>query len=221
MIRPLKINEAMELLGSDFVANFQRDMSAIISPLRRHLELKRPLSMGKELWEYVVADSIPGAVWNGAGHSLADVILTDNVVADIKSLSYNPKSTATTEASMYQCFDQNAKTFFKDKDKQSLWNLYVNGWFDKAYGFDKYYIFAIMRQKESIDCKLICFEVTSERPVFNDELCTFTNKSMKIAGMADSEFVKIRYYNSKSRLEIMFTKRCWTDEEYALPIFKY
>lgn len=221
MIRPLKVNELTKLLGNDFVTNFQQDMSAIVSPLRRHLGLKRPLSMGKELWEYVVADSIPGAVWNGAGHSLADVILADGKVADIKSISYMPKSKITTEASMYQCFDQNAKTFFNLKDKESLWNLYVNGWFNKAHSFEKYYIFAILRQKESINCTLTCFEVTNTCPPFDETLCTFTGKSMKIDGIADSDFIKIRYYNSKSRLEIMFTSRCWSDVEYTLPIFKY
>lgn len=221
MIRPLKVSEITALLGNDFVTNFQSDMSAIISPLRKHIGLSRPLSMGKELWEYVVADAIPGAIWNGAGHSLADVILPNNTVADIKSISYGPKGKITTEASMYQCFNQEAENFFNIKDKESLWNLFVDGWYNKTQSFNKYYIFAILRQKESIDCTLTCFEVTNTRPAFNDALCSFTGKSMKIDGLADSEFVKIRYYNSKSRLEIMFTNKCWSDSDYALPIFKY
>ena len=76
MIVPLTAQQTMDLVGPGFVTTFQTEMDAIMLPLRKHIALGRPLSMGKELWEYVVADSIPGAVWNGAGHSLIDVMIT-------------------------------------------------------------------------------------------------------------------------------------------------
>ena len=39
--------------------------------------------------------------------------------------------------------------------------------------------------------------------------------------MADPEFAKVRYYNSKSRLEILFQQKCWTDPNYSFPIYKF
>jgi len=221
MIVPLTAQQTMALLGPGFVATFQSEMDAIVAPLRKHIALGRPLSMGKELWEYVVSDSIPGAVWNGAGHSLIDVMITPGVGADVKSLSYGPQSKQTTEASMYQNFDQDAKQFFINKDKQSLWNLYVNGWFAKAQSFKKYYLIGILREKATLDCNLCAFEVTDTVPMFSDTLCTFTGTMMNILGITDQDFLKVRYYNSKSRMEILFHKKCWTDPIYTLPIYKF
>ena len=221
MIVPLTVQQTMALLGPSFVTTFQAEMDAIVAPLRKHIALGRPLSMGKELWEYVVADSIPGAVWNGAGHSLIDVMITPGVGADVKSLSYGPKSKQTTEASMYQNFDQDAKQFFSSQDKQSLWNLYIDGWFSKAHTFKKYYLIGILREKATLNCNICAFEVTDTVPTFTNDLCTFTKKMMYITGIADQDFLKIRYYNSKSRLEILFQEKCWADPAYTLPIYTY
>jgi hypothetical protein len=221
MIVPLTAQQTMALLGTTFVSTFQAEMDAIVAPLRKHIARGRPLSMGKELWEYVVADSIPGAEWNGAGHSLIDVMITPGVGADVKSLSYGPKSKQTTEASMYQNFDQDAKQFFSNRDKQSLWNLYINGWFSKAHSFKKYYLIGILREKATLNCNICAFEVTDSVPTFTDDLCTFTKKMMYITGIADQDFLKIRYYNSKSRLEILFQEKCWTDPVSTLPIYKF
>ena len=221
MIVPLTVQQTTALLGPNFVSTFQTEMDAIMAPLRKHIALGRPLSMGKELWEYVVADSIPGAEWNGAGHSLIDVMITPGVGGDVKSLSYGPKSKQTTEASMYQNFDQDAKQFFINRDKQSLWNLYVNGWFGKAHSFKKYYLIGILREKATLNCNICAFEVTDAVPIFSDTCCTFTKKMMYITGIADPDFLKIRYYNSKSRLEILFQEKCWTDPAYTLEIYKF
>lgn len=217
----MTVQQTTALLGPNFVSTFQSEMDSIINPLRKHIALGRPLSMGKELWEYVVSDSIVGAVWNGAGHSLIDVMITPGVGGDVKSVSYNSKSKQTTEASMYQNFDQNAKQYFASGNKQAIWDLYVKGWFGKAHSFSKYYLIGIMREKESLDCNLCCFEVTDVVPTYSDSLFTCTNTMMHINGLADPDFIKIRYYNSKSRMELQFTKKCWTDPQYALPIFKF
>ena len=217
----MTLQQTMALLGPSFVSTFQSEMDAIMAPLRKHITLGRPLSMGKELWEYVVSDSIPGAVWNGAGHSLIDVMITPGVGADVKSLSYGPRAKQTTEASMYQNFDQNAKQFFINQDKQSLWNLYVNGWFNKVHSFKKYYLIGILREKATLDCNLCAFEVTELVPAFSDMLCSFTGTMMNISGIANPDFLKIRYYNSKSRMEILFQEKCWTDPAYTLPIYKF
>jgi hypothetical protein len=219
MIVPLTAQQTMTLLGPNFISTFQSEMDAIMAPLRKHIALGRPLSMGKELWEYVVADSIPGAVWNGAGHSLIDVMLTPGVGADVKSLSFGTGAKHTTEASMYQNFDQDAEQFFINRDKQSLWNLYINGWFTKVHSFKKYYLIGILREKETLNCNMCAFEVTDSIPAFVDSNCTFTKKMMHVLGIANQDFLKIRYYNSKSRLEILFQEKCWKDSTYTVPIY--
>jgi hypothetical protein len=221
MIVPLTTQQTTTLLGPDFVPTFQTIMDRVIHPLRGWIDRGWPLSLGKELWEYAVTDSIVGAEWNGAGHSLIDVMITPGVGADVKSISFGAKAKQTTEASMYQNFNQDAELFFNNRDKQSLWNLYVNGWFNKAHTFEKYYLIGILREKATLNCNMCVFEVTDTAPVFADSFCTFTKKMMYISGVADQDFIKIRYYNSKSRLEILFQEKCWTDPLYTLPIYKF
>ncbi len=220
-IVPMPVADIQTLLGESFVKTFQKEMNAIIKPLRKHIEKGRPLSMGKELWEYVISDSIKGAEWNGAGHSLIDVKLSSGCGIDVKSVSKNIKSKNTTEASMFQNFNQDAKIHFKNKDSDGVWKIYVDGWCKKVDSFDQYYLIGIIREKETLNCSLCCFVVNKGDVPFIEENTRYTGKSIKISGLADPDFISIRYYNSKSRLEILFTQKCWSDPEYCLPIFKY
>lgn len=220
-INPMTVDQINSLLGKDFVKKFQKEMNSIIRPLRKHIEKGRPLSMGKELWEYVVSDSIEGAEWNGAGHSLIDVMLSSGCGIDVKSVSKNIKSKNTTEASMFQNFNQDAKTHFKNKDSQGVWEIYVNGWCKKVDSFEQYYLIGIVREKETLNCSLCCFSVDKGIIPFIEENTKYTGKSIKMFGLADPDFINVRYYNSKSRLEILFTKKCWSDPTFCLPIFKF
>ena len=118
MIAPLTANETKALLGEDFSQIFQTEMDLIIAPLRKYIAKGFPLALGKEQWEYVVTESVPNAVWCGAGKSLIDVSIGDNKGIDVKGVGRGKKAKSTAEASMFQCFDQNAKTFFKNKDSK-------------------------------------------------------------------------------------------------------
>ena len=220
-ITPIPVVDIQSLLGNNFVELFQTEMSAYIAPYRKNILRGRPLSMGQELWEYAVADSIPGAEWNGAGHSMLDVKLGENTGIDVKTVGRNKKSNSTAEASMFQNFNQDAKTAFKNKDSKGIWDIYIDGWTTKVDLFDEYYLLGIIREKETINCSLCCFKVSKGNIPFLEDLCNYTGKFIKISGLADPDFISIRYYNSKSRLEIQFLKKCWTDPEYCLPIFKY
>lgn len=220
-INPLTVDELTDLIGKDFVVNFQKEMDPVLQPLRKHIALGRPLSLGKELWEYAVADAINGAEWNGAGHSLIDVRIGNDIGIDVKSVSKQTRSSNTTEASMFQNFNQDAKTHFSNRNSQGVWDIHVAGWLDKIQNIKEYYLLAIVRDKESLDCSLCGFKAENNKLDYLAERCTFNNASMKIADIADPEFINIRYYNSKSRLEITFTKKCWTDKNYALPIYRF
>ena len=212
--------ESQTLLGQNFAEIFQAEMDFIVAPLRKYINKGFPLALGKEQWEYVVTEAIPNATWCGAGKSLIDVSIGENKGIDVKGVGRGKKSKTTAEASMYQCFDQDAKTFFKNNDPESLWKLYVDGWIDKATKFDEYYLVAIIREKETLNCSVCCFKVTDVRPKFEKDNCRFNRCSVMINGLADPDFIKIRYYNSKSRLEILFQQRCWNDPIYSFPIYK-
>ena len=220
-LTPMPTTEITALVGVDFVKNFQAEMDPILQPLRKHIAKGRPLSLGKELWEYAVADAIAGAEWNGAGHSLIDVKIGNNIGIDVKSVSKQKKSTNTTEASMFQNFNQDAKTHFQNNNAEGVWNIHVTGWLFKIATVKEYYLLGIIRDKATLDCSLCGFKVTNTAIDYLDENCAFTGKSIKVSGIADSAFINVRYYNSKSRLEIMFTKKCWTDVNYCLPIYKF
>ena len=219
-IVPMTVTEAQQILGKNFAETFQTEMDLIVSPLRKYINKGFPLALGKEQWEYVVTEAIPDATWCGAGKSLIDVSIGDNKGIDVKGVGRGKKSKATAEASMYQCFDQDAKTFFKNKDSASLWKLYVDGWVDKAKKFNEYYLFAIIREKETLNCSVCCFRVSDVRPTFLADNCRFNKCSVMIDGVADPDFIKIRYYNSKSRLEILFQEKCWNDPAYSFSIYK-
>jgi hypothetical protein len=220
MITPLKVEETKRLLGDSFISTFQSEMNSIIDPLRKYLKRGFPLSMGKELWEYVVADSIQNATWNGAGNSVADVLLSNGHGIDVKTVGRSGNSKISGEASMLQSFDQENKKHFREQNGQALWENYVGGWYKKVSAFEKYYLIGIIRQKETLDCTLIMFEVTNSPPIFSEDKFDFLNKSGKLYDLVDPNFAKIRYTNSKSRIEIQFKEPSWTDPEYCLPIFR-
>lgn len=220
-INPLTKAELETLVGPTFVTTFQAEMDSILAPLRKHIAKGRPLSLGKELWEYAVADSIVGADWNGAGHSFIDVRIGADTGIDVKSVSRQVKSKTSTEASMFQNFNQDAKTHFKDGNAEGVWNIHVNGWLSKIDDIKNYYILGIIREKESLNCSLCGFKVTNQKPKYKDELVKFNKTTLKIFGLVDPDFANIRYYNSKSRLEITFNKKCWTDTNHYLEIYKF
>lgn len=220
-ITPMTVTELLGLVGKDFVTKFQAEMDPVIAPLRKHITQGRPLSLGKELWEYAVADSIPKATWNGAGHSVVDVRIGKDIGIDVKGVSKNNKSKFTTEASMFQNFNQDAKTHFTSGDAEGVWNIHVKGWLSKIKEVKNYYILGIIREKETLNCSLCGFKVTALDLDYTTESVKFKKTSMSLFGLADQDFINIRYYNSKSRIEIMFTSKCWTDSKYALPIYKF
>lgn len=220
-INPLTATELVNLVGSNFVTNFQSEMDPILQPLRKHIAQGRPLSLGKELWEYAVADSIIGGVWNGAGHSFIDVRIGNDIGIDVKSVSKQSASKTTTEASMFQNFNQDAKTHFSNKNAEGVWDIHVKGWLSKISDIKEYYILGIIREKETLNCSLCGFKVSNIQVDYNQDFVKFNRTSINLSGLADPNFINVRYYNSKSRLEITFNKACWTDTTYCLPIYKF
>jgi hypothetical protein len=217
----MTVTEISTLVGANFSTAFQTEMDSILAPLRRHIALGRPLSLGKELWEYAVSDSIPGAVWNGAGHSLIDVKIGTDIGIDVKSVSKQEKSKLTTEASVFQNFDQAAKTHFGQQNTQGVWDIHVQGWLDKISSVTQYYMLAIIRDKQSLNCCLAGFRVVDTVTTLVECGYRYTGTTIKFHDLIDPAFADIHYYNSKSRLEIKFRRKCWTDPLYHLPIYQF
>lgn len=220
-LTPMTVTELTALVGNSFVPTFQMEMDHILAGHRKHISKGRPLSLGKEMWEYAVADSIPNADWNGAGHSLIDVTVGSTIGIDVKGVSKQKKSKNTTEASMFQNFNQDAKTHFTNTNPQGVWDIHVSGWLNKIATVPNYYMLGIIRDKETLDCSLCGFKVANTTAMYLKENFVFNRASIKIAGLADPDFINIRYYNSKSRLEIIFTSKCWKDPAYSLPVYKF
>jgi hypothetical protein len=213
--------EIIQLVGPDFVTKFQEEMDLILEPLRKHIAKGRPLSLGKELWEYAVADSIAGGEWCGAGKSIVDVRIGSDIGIDVKSVSRNSSGTGTTEASMFQTFQEETKQYFNNGDTQSIWDLFVEGWIKKVSSVKNYYLIAIVREKETLNCAMSCFKVTDHKLLYEQSKCKFTKKSMKVSGIIDPDFANTIVYSSKTRLEIKFKKTLWQNEKYSLPIYKF
>lgn len=219
-LTPMTVTEIESLLGKDFSKTFQTEMDLIINPLRKYIAKGYPLALGKEQWEYVVAESIPKAEWCGAGKSIIDVRVQDKGI-DVKGVSKQDKSKSTTEASMYQTFQEETKAYFNAKDTQKIWSLFVDGWLSKVKSVKEYYLIGIVREKETLNCSLCCFKVNSTDLLYEDKLCNFTSKSMKVEGLGDPDFIETRVYSSKTRLEIKFKNKVWSDTAYCLQIYKF
>ncbi len=219
-LTPMTVSEIEKLLGKNFSKTFQKEMDLIINPLRKYIAKGYPLALGKEQWEYVVSESIPNAEWCGAGKSIIDVKVND-IGIDVKGVSKQDTSKSTTEASMYQTFQEETKAYFNSKDKNKIWSLFVDGWLKKVKSVKEYYLIGIVREKETLNCSLCCFKVSKTDLLFEDSLCNFTNKSMKVNGIGDPDFIETRVYSSKTRLEIKFKNKVWSDPKYCLQIYKY
>lgn len=219
-LTPMTVPEIEKLLGKDFPKTFQKEMDLIINPLRKYIAKGYPLALGKEQWEYVVSESIPKAEWCGAGKSIIDVKV-NNIGIDVKGVSKQETSKSTTEASMYQTFQEETKAYFNNKDKNKIWSLFIDGWLNKVKSVKEYYLIGIVREKETLNCSLCCFKVAKTDLLFEDSLCNFTNKSMKVTGIGDPNFIETRVYSSKTRLEIKFKNKVWSDPKYCLQIYKY
>lgn len=220
-LEAMTVTEISTLVGANFTNAFQTEMDSILAPLRKHITKGRPLSLGKELWEYAVSDSIPNAIWNGAGHSLIDVRIGADIGIDVKSVSKQAKSKLTTEASIFQNFNQDAKTHFGNQNTQGVWDIHIQGWLDKISTIKKYYMLGIIRDKATLDCCLCGFKVVSTSSTLAECQHRYTGTTIKFQDLVNPDFADLHYYNSKSRLEIKFKRKCWVDPKYHLPIYKF
>lgn len=220
---PIPVAELKKLVGVNFIAQFQKEIDPVIQPLRKHIALGRPASMGKELWEYAVADSIAGGKWCGAGKGIADVSVGIDIGIDVKSVQ--TLKTATTEASMYQPLSETelSSEYFKNKDKQKVWNLYVNGWMKKVSSIKEYYLLAIFRNSDTLNCSLAGFKISNTALEYLDTACTFSkqNKSMVVTSIIDPTLANVKVYSGKTRLEIRIKEKIFKDPAYTMEIYKF
>jgi hypothetical protein len=213
----MTVAEIKQLVGPNFADNFHQEVNSVIAPLRKYIEQGRPASMGKEIWEYLVTDSIEGAEWCGAGKGIADVRIGKNIAIDVKSLQTD--GLKTSEASLHQTFKETTAEYFKTQDKYALWKLFVNGWLAKVNSVKEYYLLGIIRNKETLACSLVGFKVQDQTPYLSKS-CKFLKESMKIDSIVDPNYAQIKIYKGKTRMEITFKQGVFGDPAYNFPIYK-
>jgi len=218
-LSPMTIDEIKNLVGTTFISSFQKEMDSILKPLQKHIEKGRPLSLGKEIWEYAISDSIVNGEWCGAGSNIVDVKIGNDIGIDVKSISISGNK--TNSSSMYQTFYGETKKHFDNNNTENLWDLFVNGWYNKTTSIKNYYLMAIIRERETLDCSLCCFKLNPNIPVvYSNNLRKLNKKTMKVDGIVSDEYAHMVVYVSKTRLEISFKKKLWESKNHTLKIYK-
>ncbi len=218
-LAPMTVAEIQQLVGPTFADTFHTEVEKVLEPLRKYIDQGRPPSMGKEIWEYIVTDSIPGSKWCGAGKGIADVRIGEDAFIDVKALQQSGNQ--TTEASIYQALlTSDTASFYLGFDKESLWKLLVEGWIKKIKSVKQYYLLAIIRNKETLQCSLIGFKVQETELTYDPAFFEATQASMTINCLIDPKFAQIKIYRGKTRMEIRFMKNLYADPAYSFPIYK-
>jgi hypothetical protein len=227
-LTPLTVDETKELIGHSFDSAFQLYADYVIKPLRRNIKLGRSLGLDKLQWEYFVADAITNAVHTGAGKSIIDVKIGDDIGIDVKGLQSQNKN-QTTEASMFQTISQAAKASakFQKRDTQELWNLYISEWYKKLSTIKKYYLLVIVRDKKSHNCSVIAFKFNPDNfPEYSPDSFDFlTSKgkvtSAKITSLVDPNLLQIKIYSGKTRIEMRVQTKLIKDANYTYPVYDF
>jgi hypothetical protein len=215
----MTVGEIQQLVGPTFAGTFHSEVEKVLEPLRKYIDQGRPPSMGKEIWEYLVTDSIVGAEWCGAGKGIADVRIGEDASIDVKSLQQSGNQ--TTEASLYQkLLKDDTAGYYKGFDKESLWKFLVEVWIKKIKSVKQYYLLAIIRNKETLQCSLIGFKVQDTVITYNPDFFSATQASMEVNCLIDPKFAKIKIYRGKTRMEIRFMKKLYANPAYSFSIYK-
>ena len=228
-LEPLTIEEIVQLVGPNFIPNFQKEVDEFMAPMRKHIAKGRPLSMGKETWEYAVADSIEGSEWAGAGNSIVDVRISADVGLDVKSVGKttgNGPTAKSGEASMFQTYHSHLDTLFSTEDSETLWNVYIEGWFKKVCSVKDYYLLAIVKDKQ-YNCSICGFKRVGDIPAYVSGYGTFLTETGKqstgswtVEQLADPTLLHTTVLKGKKRLE-MRLRPIMHDAQYSLPIYKF
>lgn len=216
---PMTLFEVQQLVGPTFADTFHCEVELVLAPLRKYIDQGRPPSMGKEIWEYLVTDSIAGAEWCGAGKGIADVRIGNTASIDVKSLQRSGNQ--TTEASIYQnLLKDDTAEYYTGFNKELLWKLFIEGWINKIKSVDQYYLLAIIRDKDTLQCSLIGFRVQGTDIKYSPDVFKETKASMTVNCLIDPKFAQIKIYRGKTRMEIRFKKSVYNNPNYSFPIYK-
>jgi hypothetical protein len=228
-LEPMTVAEIQQLVGPEFIKNFQKEVDEFMVPMRKHIARGRPLSMGKETWEYAVADSIVGSEWAGAGNSIVDVRIGNDIGLDVKSVGKTTGKGPTAksgEASMFQTYHSHLDTLFSTKDSATLWNVYIEGWFKKVCSVKHYYLLAIVKDK-SYNCSICGFKRVGNIPNYDPTYGSFLTETGKestgswtIKQLADPTLLHTTVLKGKKRLE-MRLRPVMHEAQYSLPIYKF
>lgn len=154
---PIPIEEHNNILGASFANTFALIVEELLVPLRKY-GFKEEFN--KQLWEEIVAISIPGATWCGAGNNVVDV-KTPIADLDVKGLSAKTTASISTEASYMQNLKQVNNNFMEsvnNGDFADLFAKFVAPLDVKLKDTNNLHIFALLRIDGSIYYALLKVE---------------------------------------------------------------
>ena len=201
---PVPIADHETILGPDFNKLFAQEMHEYYVPF---LKKKRIVQIAKETWEYAVADSIPGAVWVGAGKNVVDVDAPNSQI-DVKGISIKEISNnLTTEASFLQNNKEendNFATLFKTVDLLALKKMFVDKWLEKVQPVSNLHLLAAIRAKKKNEVYYCLLKLVDDGLTEEDFVAKMAlkNKRSVSVPMIDSEYGDTYIYVPKRRLEI-------------------
>lgn len=200
---PVPITDHDAILGTGFNSNFAAISQEFYKPFQT---LGWDIDLSKTTWERIVAASITGGRWVGAGKNVVDVqTLTGDI--DVKSLSIDELGSVTTEASFLQNNKRKNDHFmklFESNDFTSLKEMFVDMWIDKITGTNNLHLLAILREKKSKDVSYCLLKLEDDGLTdqeFVAKMKTNGERSVDVP-MIDPAYGKTYIYISKRRLEI-------------------
>jgi hypothetical protein len=93
----------------------------------------------------------------------------------------------------------------------------------KVSAIKEYYLLAIFRDSDTLNCSLAGFKISNTALEYLDTACTFSkqNKSMVVTSIIDPALANVKVYSGKTRLEIRIKEKIFKDPAYTMEIYKF
>jgi len=192
--------------------------------IKFYKDTNRSYSIEDEFSEWWISNASSGCQV-GKGHEATDVITSNNEAIDVMCVIMN--NTQSNEKSLIQNFKEsgnNLDALFENKEYNSAISLYTTDLKKKLtdvcskYDLHNMYILAYITMGNEV--YIVCFKYNIsllDRVVSIG--CTMGKKSINMGNFINSNIGNVKLYKSKKRVELRLTKKCISDNPYAIKIY--